>query len=194
MAPARKHRDSILEHAVRLFRERGYASTGLNDILAASGAPKGSLYHYFPGGKAQIGAEAVRLAGEKVAGTLRAIAADEADAADIPRRYFAMLSGWLATSAFRDGSPIAATLLETVSDHELIRAEGAGAYGAAIEVLREAFVRGGIEPRRAARIAGLVLAALEGALLHARVFRDPAPLLDAAEELAAVITAAQRRP
>ncbi len=44
-----KHRQPIIRAAVALFRQRGYSATGLNDIVDSSGAPKGSLYHHFPG-------------------------------------------------------------------------------------------------------------------------------------------------
>jgi len=45
------HKENLVRTAMRLFRRQGYASTGLQQILAESGAPRGSLYHYFPGGK-----------------------------------------------------------------------------------------------------------------------------------------------
>ena len=57
-----------------LFRRNGYAATGTNEIVAVSGAPKGSLYHYFPAGKAEIAAEAVTYAGGVVEATLKALA------------------------------------------------------------------------------------------------------------------------
>ena len=58
----RKQRDSLIWAAAKLFRRQGYSGTGLRDILAASGAARGSLYHYFPDGKEQIGAAAVTAA------------------------------------------------------------------------------------------------------------------------------------
>ena len=54
MARKAKHRQAIVDAAVALFRKQGYAATGLNEIVEASGAPKGSLYYYFPKGKASI--------------------------------------------------------------------------------------------------------------------------------------------
>ena len=62
-----KHREPITDAAVRLFRRKGYAATGLNEIVEVSGAPKGSLYHYFPEGKASIAVAAVEEAGRRVA-------------------------------------------------------------------------------------------------------------------------------
>jgi len=51
MAGKAKHKQPIIDAAVRLFRQQGYAATGLNELVEASGSPKGSMYHYFPDGK-----------------------------------------------------------------------------------------------------------------------------------------------
>ncbi len=56
-----KHRSAIIAAAAKLFRRQGYAATGINEIADAAGAPKGSLYHYFPDGKDQIAEAAVRF-------------------------------------------------------------------------------------------------------------------------------------
>src|ERR1700759_4433398 len=101
----------MVESAVWLFRRQGYAATGLAEILAASGAPKGSLYHYFPGGKAEIGAAAVRRAGERVTATLTHLASSSSGAGELLARYLVLLAGWMRMSGFRDGCPITTTLL-----------------------------------------------------------------------------------
>ena len=113
MAAAAKHRNSIIASAIRLFRQRGYAATGLNDILKHSGAPKGSLYHYFPGGKEQLGEEAVVVAASVVTQTLAELRAKHASAADMLRGYGQLLAGWMTQAEFAEGCPIATTLLET---------------------------------------------------------------------------------
>src|SRR3546814_13033927 len=59
-----------------LFRQHGYAATGLNELVEASGSPKGSMYHYFPDGKPSIATAAVEEAGRRVVETLEALAAD----------------------------------------------------------------------------------------------------------------------
>jgi TetR/AcrR family transcriptional repressor of lmrAB and yxaGH operons len=191
MPAPRKHRDAILASAVRLFRQQGYAATGLAEILSDSGAPKGSLYHYFPGGKADIGAEAVALAGAKVAGTLEALAAEVDDAGELMARYLGLMAGWMAESGFRDGSPITTTLLETVPGNEAIRAAGVAAFeswaGTIARVARES----GIAPERAATLARFAIMALEGALIQCRVAGDETPLVEAASELRALFDAAR---
>ena len=65
-------RARILLTMARLIEKQGYHATGLNEIIRESGAPKGSVYYYFPGGKEQIGAEAILEAGKIIAARLRA--------------------------------------------------------------------------------------------------------------------------
>ena len=75
MAPSR---DRLLDAAVDLLQRQGYHGTGLNELLERSEAPRGSLYHYFPGGKEQIGAEAIGRAGRAGRRRRRAPAARQA--------------------------------------------------------------------------------------------------------------------
>ncbi|MBS0520948.1 MAG: TetR/AcrR family transcriptional regulator [Proteobacteria bacterium] len=191
MAPPRKHREALLASAVTLFRKQGYAATGLAEILAASGAPKGSLYHYFPGGKAEIGAEAVRRAGETVTATLRSLAAEATGPGDLLARYLAALAGWMRKSGYRDGCPITTTLLETVPEHAAIRDAGEAAFAAWAEVIADSARKSGVPPKRAASLARFAIAALEGALIQCRVSRNDKPLKEAAAELRALFGAAR---
>jgi AcrR family transcriptional regulator len=52
-------RERILRAAIRLFQQRGYHGAGLSEILADAEAPRGSLFHHFPNGKAQLGVAAI---------------------------------------------------------------------------------------------------------------------------------------
>ena len=63
MSAPPRHRGAIVRAAATLFRRNGFAATGINEIAEVSGAPKGSLYHYFPDGKDQIAEAAIRFAG-----------------------------------------------------------------------------------------------------------------------------------
>lgn len=193
MAAAAKHRDALLAASVKLFRQKGYAATGLAEILTESGAPKGSLYHYFPDGKAGIGAEAVELAGKTVTRTLKQLAEETDGPGALLARYLDLLAGWMAASDYRDGCPITTTLLETVPEQEAIRAAGAAAFDAWAGVLAESAVAAGIPQARAERLARFSISALEGALVQCRVIGDAAPLWLAAEELGALYAAAGQR-
>lgn len=180
-------RETIVSATATLLRRRGYAATGLAEIIAESGAPKGSLYHYFPGGKDQIAAEAVRYAGERVAGTFTELDQGAASAADVIRAYGRLVAGWMAQSGFRDGCPITTTLLETAPDKASVTEAGRAAFSAWAAIIANRLVADGVAPERATHLARLALMTIEGALIFARVEADDAPLLAAADEVAALL-------
>ncbi|MFN3578991.1 MAG: TetR/AcrR family transcriptional regulator [Pseudomonas sp.] len=187
-APSR-HRSTILNAAVNLFRRRGYAATGLNDILQDSQAPKGSLYHYFPDGKEQLGEEAVHLAGGVVARTLKALRAEHGQAHAVVNAYGQLLAGWLEESGFRDGCPLATTLLETTPQSTRMSAAGREAFALWYAEIEQMLVAEGADQDSARRLAQLAIAVYEGALLQARVESSARPVLESTAELAFLIQA-----
>jgi TetR/AcrR family transcriptional repressor of lmrAB and yxaGH operons len=190
MSAPPKHRQAIIDAAVTLFRQKGYSATGLNDIVALSGAPKGSLYHYFPAGKASIAEAAVREAGRRVAETVRELAASTASAGELVAAHAELLAGWMASSGYRDGSPMTTVLLENAPADAAVTAAGAAAQAEHRAILAAKLAADGVEEDRAARLAALATAALDGALVQARVQQSGAPLILAAEELAALFAGA----
>src|ERR1700684_3199427 len=56
-------RERIVQHSAELFRRQGFAATGVKQIVAEASAPFGSIYHFFPGGKEQLGEEVMRYSG-----------------------------------------------------------------------------------------------------------------------------------
>ncbi len=173
-----KHRNAIIDAAARLFRRQGYAATGILEIAERAGAPKGSLYHYFPGGKDQIAEAAVRFAGARVATTLRELADATPSAAELVKAYGARLEGWMAQSGFRDGCPITTTLLETAPQLEGPTAAGREAFAAWRGIIAAALVHDGASRAEARRLSTLVIAALEGAMILARVEGDGQAIAD----------------
>lgn len=180
MGDAAGQKDNLVRTAMRLFRRQGYASTGLQQIVAESGAPKGSLYHYFPNGKEALGEAAVALAGDLMREMLAAHAAKHAAPAAFLRAYCKTMAGWMEESGFQSGCPVATTLLETAPGSPSITTAGAAAIDGWIEVIGGVFERAGSAPREARSRAQLVVAAMEGALLLARVRRSTRPILDVA--------------
>lgn len=185
-----RHRQAIVQAAAALFRRRGYAATGLNDIVARSRAPKGSLYHYFPKGKAQIGEAAVRYAGGLVQRTLQQISAETPDAPTLVRDYVRRLSGWMEQSGWRDGCPITTVLLETAAEDETLRLAGLEAFGSWELVIADRLRADGLADAEAARLAGLAIGLLQGSLIRARLQRSAEPLVEAGEQLAALFHSA----
>lgn len=173
-----KHRGALVRAAADLFRRQGYAATGLNEILKASGAPKGSLYHYFPGGKEQIGEEVIRVGGQLVTDTLTEIAAREPDAGSLLREYARLLAGWVADSDFHEGSPITTVLLELAPNSESVTAAGRAVYRQWSSILSDSLVMSGVAGDRAERLAVLAVSALEGSLVRARVEQSGRPIID----------------
>lgn len=176
--------------AALLFRRQGYAATGLAGIAARSGAPKGSIYHYFPAGKSAIGAAAVEFAGELVRRSLQSLAERSDTPGGLLRAYAGQLAGWMAQSEFRDGCPIATILLEAAADEPDIRAAGARAGADWTGILAAKLREHGVAPRRARRLALTAIAALEGSLIQARVAADTTPILEVAAEIGALFDAA----
>ena len=148
-----KHRQPITDAAVQLFRRKGYAATGLNEIVDVSGAPKGSLYHYFPEGKASIAVAAVDEAGRRVAKTVEQLSHGCRSTADLLRAHARLLSGWMRKSGFRDGCPITTALLELAPANRSVAEAGRNAYAARVGLLRTKLLADGFPPPRAQRLA-----------------------------------------
>jgi TetR/AcrR family transcriptional repressor of lmrAB and yxaGH operons len=184
-----KHRQPIIDAAVTLFRRQGYSATGLNDIVDASGAPKGSLYHYFPDGKPSIAVAAVEEAGRRVARTVAKLASEARSTGELLRAHARLLAGWMQKSGFRDGCPITTVLLELAPRDRAVAQAGRGAYAARLGILTERLIADGVPPERARRLAGLCVSAIQGALIQARVERSGAPIEMAADELARMLDA-----
>src|ERR1700758_12279 len=158
------HRQPITDAAVTLFRRQGFARTGLNDIVDTSGAPKGSLYHYFPLGKSSIAVAAVEEAGTRVASTLEKLAAECGSTGELLRAHARLLAGWMRSSGFRNGCPITTVLLELAPHERAVTDAGRKAYAARTSILSRKLVEDGFIRTRADALAVLCTSALQGAL------------------------------
>ncbi len=194
MAAASKHRTSIVQSAAKLFRKQGYSGTGLNDVLTDSGAPKGSLYHYFPQGKEQLGEEALRFAGSAVVSTLQHIRMTHSGTAEVLRAFAKLLGKWMEASAFQDGCPMATTILETVPRLPGVTAAARDVFQLWQQEIQLMLMEDGIDPAASQRLATLCIAALEGSLIQARVQQSAAPINDSIAEIAQLIEARRPQP
>ena len=176
-------RDRLLDAAVDLLQRQGYHGTGLNELLERSGAPRGSLYHYFPGGKEQIGAEAIARAGEQVAAAVAHLLRAKPSPADAVEALAGLLAAGLEASAFERGCPVATTALEVTPRSEPIRAAVQASFESWLAPLRQRLVAAGFAPGEAAQRADLTIAALEGALVLARARQNADVLREAGRQL-----------
>jgi AcrR family transcriptional regulator len=191
-APPASSRERMVRSAALLFRERGYSGTAFSDVIAHSGAPRGSIYHHFPGGKGQLAQEAVAWAAAAIAERLDEALAQERDAAGVLRAFLAPWREVLERSDFRAGCPLVAITVETEVPPALARAV-AEAFTGWQELLAARLRRARIPRDRAARLATLTVTSIEGAVLLCRAERDTAPLDAVAVELAMAIETARTK-
>jgi TetR/AcrR family transcriptional regulator, lmrAB and yxaGH operons repressor len=181
----------LLRCARELFRRQGYHGTGLNQILAESGSPKGVLYFHFPGGKQQLAAEAVASSSGEFHAAIASILAANADPVTAVRAIADLLASRLEHSEFRDGCPIAAVALDNNSD--VVRQACHAGYDLWLASITDYLSTSGRAPDDAAETALFVLSTLEGALLIARTQQNAAVVRQVAERIATAIGRAQSR-
>jgi len=163
--------------AALLIRERGAHATAISDVLEHSRAPRGSAYHYFPGGRTQLLCEAVDYAGEHVA----AIITEAEGSLELLDTLIDKYRQQLLGSDFRAGCPVVAVSVEAgdAEDRERMAPvieRAAAVFDRWIGLIAQRFIADGIAPDRAHELAVLATAAIEGAILLARVRRDLTPL------------------
>lgn len=184
MAKAALHKEKLIETAMRLFRRSGYSGVGLQEILKESGAPKGSLYYYFPSGKEALGEAALRLGGSKMLALFEALAAEHKSPSAFIMAYCEQMAEWMEESEFRSGSPITTTILETVPDSALIQTASQEVMDNWLEVISGVYLNNGATQADAMLRAETLIAAVDGALVQCRVRGSRAPLDNIAKILA----------
>jgi TetR/AcrR family transcriptional repressor of lmrAB and yxaGH operons len=167
------------------LRRQGYNATGLNEIVARSGAPKGSLYFHFPGGKEELAVAAMARSGDQLRRAIEATVTSSDDLGEALQRLLDALAIGLERSNYEAGCPIATITLETATTSEAVRATADAVFSSWLEVLQQRLVAAGLSAADAERRALLVLAALEGALILARARHDTGPLAAVRDELVA---------
>ena len=182
-------RERIVMAGAGLFRRQGYTGTGMKQIVAEAQAPFGSVYHFFPGGKDQLGAEVVRWSGGMYGLLLPAIFDPAPDVVTAVRTFFRLAGDDLRASGWADACPIATVALEVSSNSEGMRAACADVFDDWIAAGTERFEGAGASSREARALAIGMIAALEGAFVLARAQRST-EALDAAGELVAARVAA----
>ncbi|MBK3640224.1 MULTISPECIES: TetR/AcrR family transcriptional regulator [Streptomyces] len=188
-------RERMVFSAAQLIRRDGVAATGMREVAAHAEAPRGSLQHYFPGGKEQLVNEAVgwagRYAGRRVARFLAAL--DE----PTPSGLFAeMVRQWTdeyGSAGFAAGCPVAAATVDCAESVPSTRQAVAAAFATWTAPVARALADMGVPEERAGALATLMISALEGAILIARAERDVRALTTVTRELGPLLDAAVRK-
>lgn len=196
----RSPRERMVFSAAQLIRARGVSGTGMRDVVAHAEAPRGSLAHYFPGGKEQLVNEAIAWAGDYSARRVRRYA----EALDEPTPgalYAAMASQWrdeFTATGYAHGCPLVAAAADVAATSESLRQAVASAFEGWQRPLATELERMGVPPGRTGPLALLMISALEGAIVLARTSQDVAPLDTVVAELSPLLDGAvdkrRRRP
>lgn len=181
---ARSTRESILTAAAELMRRKGYAAVGMKDVAAASGAPIGSLYHHFRGGKVQIACEALVNAGTAYGLLIPTIVDGYTDLGDAVEGIFRQAADDMAGTGFANMCPVASVAAEVADTVEALRTTSAEVFTGWIEVGTAYFVARGLDPSQARELTLALISALEGAFVLARTLRSVDPLLAVGAALA----------
>jgi AcrR family transcriptional regulator len=164
-----------------LIRERGARATSLDLILEHSGAPRGSIYYHFPGGREQLLREATEYAGDYVARRLeREIPGDPLAALDA---QFEKYRTALLESDFRAGCPVVAVAIESPGEGPDLRDCALAAFDRWRQAIARALERAGIGAARSDELAMHAVAAFEGGIILSRAYRDLEPLERVRNEL-----------
>ncbi|NUP15662.1 MAG: TetR/AcrR family transcriptional regulator [Streptomyces sp.] len=185
-------RERMVFSAAQLIRRDGVAATGMREVAAHAGAPRGSLQYYFPGGKEQLVNEAVgwagRYAGNRVARFLAALPEPT------PSGLFAeMVRQWTdeyEATGFAGGCPVAAATVDWAESITSTREAAAAAFATWTGPVASALADMGVPEERAGALATLMISTLEGAILMARAEQDVRALTTVARELGPLLDGA----
>ncbi|WP_018348272.1 TetR/AcrR family transcriptional regulator [Longispora albida] len=176
-------RTRLLDAASRLLESGGYFGAGLNQVIAESGAPRGSLYFHFPGGKDQLVSESVRRAGRDISALITGLEATST--ADLLSQLLAVLGDRLERSAWHQGCPVATVALELSATNDAVQQVCSEAYQSWEAALRDQLLADGHPD--AEDLATTVLALIEGGLLLARAHRSRQPLIRVSRTIKAIL-------
>ncbi|MGV0768612.1 TetR family transcriptional regulator [Mycolicibacterium sp. (ex Dasyatis americana)] len=174
-------RARMLGSAVEVLRERGAAGVTIDEVLARSDAPRGSVYHHFPGGRRQILMEALQYAADTIGDVIGAETSDSAW--NLVRRFVEFWDHVLAGSDFTAGCPVVAVAIAAPDEEPDLTAAAGAIFDRWRAALTADFVADGFDESDASSLAVMCIAALEGAVVLCRSSRSVDPLHDVARQL-----------
>ena len=180
-------RASMVRSAASLIRTRGVNATSFSEVLADSGAPRGSIYYHFPQGKEQLAEDAIRWTSERVLAHQRTCRATTP--AGVLDCFIDMWRQVVLASGGAAGCVVAGVAIDTdAADRarmDVVRAT----FRSWVDLLTEQLVAVGVPARRASRIALATVAGMEGALILCRAEEEIGPLETVAAELMRLLPA-----
>jgi TetR/AcrR family transcriptional repressor of lmrAB and yxaGH operons len=177
----------MLLSAAEVLRERGAAGVTIDEVLARSGAPRGSVYHHFPGGRHQILVEALRFAGDSITASIDQAATE--GSTTLLDQFVDMWERALQESDFSAGCPVMAAAMGSSDEDARLAADAARIFEHWHAALTRTFLADGFETSDAAALATTSIAAVEGAVVLCRSLRSTTPLKEVSEQIEFLISA-----
>ncbi len=175
-------RTRMLLAGIELFREQGYDGTGFREVVDRADAARGAIYHHFPDGKAQLGAEVVQLTGGYIAQVIEAEFAEHPPRVAV-RRLIAFVERLMFDADSRPGCPVVAVTLAADDPNGRLRAASDAVFDRWRGAIADGLVRHGVRRAQARRFATLAVASVEGSLVICRVEGVPQALRDVGRTL-----------
>ena len=170
-------RQKILETASELFKSQGYHATGLNQIIKESGAPKGSIYHYFPGGKEELAIESIKLAVRKGKENLINDLSKSSDPLKSIEELLNKISDDFDPHNPHQGVSISMLAMETSVISDPLRNACLDAFKTWESIFYDKLIEGGFNPEEAEGLGMTIHFLLEGAVALSIVRQDNKPFL-----------------
>ncbi|SEF32343.1 DNA-binding transcriptional regulator, AcrR family [Amycolatopsis pretoriensis] len=169
-------KSKMVQAAKQLMRERGLHATAFSDVLKLSGAPRGSVYFHFPGGKTQLATEAAEAHAHEQVEIIDRAAAQANSAAELVERYVDLGRDGMVASGYSRGCAIAPLVTEGATQESAeIGETGRRTFSEMIDRLAFHFISFGVEHAAARALSDAVVAGVEGAMITSRARRSTAP-------------------
>jgi TetR/AcrR family transcriptional repressor of lmrAB and yxaGH operons len=177
----RTTRRRMLASTVEVLRERGAAGVTIDEVLARSKAPRGSVYHHFPGGRSQILIEALQYAGDSMTSAIDNAASEGPMV--LLHQFVELWEEVLQESDFAAGCPVVAAAISTADEDPRLPADAAEIFARWRAALTRSFQADGFDADAAAALAITTIAAIEGAVVLCRSLRSAEPLREVTDQL-----------
>jgi TetR/AcrR family transcriptional repressor of lmrAB and yxaGH operons len=181
-------RERLIAAMTDALRRRGLHGMGLAELLARADAPKGVLYHHFPGGKTELALVAIDDVMDRMLRGLDTLLAQSPDPIAALRQWMTGATARLRDTGFECGCPLATVALESTTHDPQLRAALGRAFARMRDRIAQSLEQGGESPESAQGLAALIVAAYEGGLLQARVAQSTQPIEQATDTLLALLT------
>lgn len=181
-------KEEILSVAGKLMEKQGYHATGLSEILKESKAPKGSLYHYFPGGKGELAVEVIKRNRERISKNIQIGMEQYEDPVTSIVTFIRNLADVIEKAGYTAGGPLTAIATETAATDHTISSACGDTYNEWIGIIKEKMSQSDQLKASSALVAQVIISSLEGAILLARTFKSKEPLLNLSDFLSKALT------